>query len=180
MKQGLSQVFGAANLKLIYDTPHNLVWPKDNDGKYFHRKGTSPAEGWEWSLKNTLEHSGEPVFIPGSMGSASFIMEGQGNEEALCSASHGAGRSLSRGKALKHNESDFEDFLKNFRIITPIDPKRQDIRGRKDILRQWHDALKKEAPFAYKNVHPVVNTLKEANIALPVAEVKPILTLKGN
>jgi tRNA-splicing ligase RtcB len=181
MKQSLSQIFGKVEAKLIYDTPHNLVWPADALGYHVHRKGTSPAQGWEWSVESGLDWMhGEPVLIPGSMGSASFIMEGQGNAEALRSASHGAGRSLSRGKALKHDEKAFEEFLKKFRIITPIDPKRQDIKSRKDILKQWHDALKKEAPFAYKNVYPVVDTLRDAKIAKPVAEVQPILTLKGH
>lgn len=181
MKQALSKVFGQVDLRLLYDTPHNLVWPKDGMGNYVHRKGTSPAGGPEWSIQQKADIvSGEPVLIPGSMGAASFIMEGQGNPSALKSASHGAGRSLSRGKALKHSEKAFKEFLENFRIITPIDPNRRDIRGRKDILKQYYESLKKEAPFAYKDVYPVVDTLRDAEIAKPVAEVFPLLTLKGN
>jgi len=167
MLQALNAVFGETSGQLLYDTPHNLVWPADSSGDYVHRKGTSPAD------------DNEPVLIPGSMGAASFIMRGQGNHDALCSASHGAGRSLSRGNALKHDERAFEAFLQRFRIVTPIDPNRSDIRKRKDIVKQWHDSLKKEAPFAYKNVYPVVNTLKDAGIAQPVVEVQPLLTVKG-
>lgn len=187
-KQALSEVFDdAVEMKQIYDTPHNLAW-EDALGLVLHRKGTSPAESrdiWQLGLaKETVERMavtcGEPVLIPGSMGSASFVMEGCGNTEALKSASHGAGRSLSRGKALKHDEKAFEEFLGKFRIITPIDPTRRDIKGRKDILQQWHDSLKKEAPFAYKDVYPVVNTLRDAAIATPVAELQPLLTLKGH
>jgi RNA-splicing ligase RtcB len=188
-KQALSEVFGdgAIEMRQVYDTPHNLAW-EDAMGYVLHRKGTSPAEGRDlWFLgldEKTKEEMGvacgEPVLIPGSMGSASFVMEGCGNIEALKSASHGAGRSLSRGKALKHDEKAFREFLTKFRIITPIDPNRRDIRGRKDILKQWHDSLKKEAPFAYKDVYPVVNTLRDAKIAKPVAELQPILTLKGS
>jgi tRNA-splicing ligase RtcB len=188
-KQALSEVFGegAVEMKQVYDTPHNLAW-EDAAGTVLHRKGTSPAESrdvWHLGLdKATQERMavtcGEPVLIPGSMGSASFVMEGCGNIDALKSASHGAGRSLSRGKALKHDEAAFQEFLTKFRIITPIDPNRRDIKGRKDILQQWHDSLKKEAPFAYKDVYPVVNTLKDAKIATPVAELQPILTLKGS
>lgn len=188
-KQALCEVFGegAVEMKQVYDTPHNLAW-EEPLGMVLHRKGTSPAESrdvWQLGLdKATQERMavtcGEPVLIPGSMGSASFVMEGCGNTEALKSASHGAGRSLSRGKALKHDEGAFEEFLTKFRIITPIDPNRRDIKGRKDILQQWHDSLKKEAPFAYKDVYPVVKTLEDAKIATPVAELQPILTLKGS
>ena len=149
-KQALSEVFGKDRIKMsqVYDTPHNLAW-EDAMGYVLHRKGTSPAEGpdlWNLSLDEETRNRmgvicGEPVLIPGSMGSASFVMEGCGNTEALKSASHGAGRSLSRGKALKHDEATFQEFLKKFRIITPIDPKRRDIKSRKDILKQWHDFL---------------------------------------
>jgi tRNA-splicing ligase RtcB len=187
-KQALSEVFGdVIEMKQVYDTPHNLAW-EEPLGMVLHRKGTSPAESrdvWSHGLDQATQKRmavtcGEPVLIPGSMGSASFVMEGCGNINALKSASHGAGRSLSRGKALKHDEKAFEEFLGKFRIITPIDPNRRDIKGRKDILQQWHDSLKKEAPFAYKDVYPVVNTLKDAKIARPVAELQPILTLKGS
>lgn len=187
-KQALSEIgFSDIAMKQVYDTPHNLAW-EDAAGTVLHRKGTSPAESrdlWWYGLDEATRERmailcGEPVLIPGSMGSSSFVMEGMGNVEALKSASHGAGRSLSRGKALKHDERAFEEFLTKFRVITPIDPNRRDIKGRKDILQQWHDSLKKEAPFAYKDVYPVVNTLKDAKIAGPVAELKPLLTLKGH
>ena len=167
-KQALSKCLGRSpRMKQIYDTPHNLAWQLE-EGKVLHRKGSSPAE------------YGEPVLIPGSMGASSYLMSGLGNTDALNSASHGAGRALSRGKALKIDEGKFEEFLKEFRIVTPIDPNRRDIKSRKDILKQWHDALKKEAPFAYKDIYPVVNTLKDGGVAEPVAELKPLLTIKGS
>lgn len=181
LKQALGEVGLPSSLRLIYDTPHNLAWPANSEGHVVHRKGTSPACGQEWSYNRGFDrYCGEPVLIPGSMGSASFVMEGCGNEGALYSASHGAGRSLSRGKALKYDDEVFQTFLREFRIVTPIDPQRHDIRGRKDILKKYHESLKKEAPFAYKDVYPVVNTLRDARIAMPVAELRPLLTVKGN
>jgi len=106
-------------------------------------------------------------------------MEGCGNPDALATASHGAGRKLSRGESLKGYDAEFAKFLQEFRIITPIDPNRQDIRRRTDILDKYYDNLKKEAPFAYKDVGPIVQTLNDAAIAKPVAELKPLLTIKG-
>jgi len=182
LQQAIAEAYEfAPSLNLLYDTPHNLAWPANNEGHIVHRKGTSPACGNEWSFNRGFERPcGEPVLIPGSMGSSSFIMQGLGNSDALYSASHGAGRSLSRGKALKFDDEAFQAFLRDFRIITPIDPNRKDIKSRKDILKKYHESLKKEAPFAYKDVYPVVNTLRDAKIADPVAELSPILTLKGN
>ena len=184
-KQALSKFIPiGVKMSCIYDTPHNLAW-ETTEG-VLHRKGTSPAEGIDWftALPAELQEQspivGEPVLIPGSMGSSSYLMEGMGNTQAFCSASHGAGRALSRGKALKYDESTFEKFLREFRIITPIDPKRHDLKGRKDIIKKYRESLKKEAPFAYKDVFPVVDTLRDAKIASPVAELRPILTLKGS
>jgi len=86
-------------------------------------------------MANTVfGYYGEPVLIPGSMGSSSYILCGLGNEESLFSASHGAGRKLSRGKALKEDHAKFVEFMKRFHVVTPIDPKRPDIAGRADIL----------------------------------------------
>jgi len=171
--QAFQEIIGQHKFELIYDSPHNLAW-RDGTG-ILHRKGSCPAGTYQ--TENS--YFGEPVLVPGSMGSASFLMEGKGNQEALCSASHGAGRALSRGAALHASEEEFEKFLKEFRIITPLDPKRPDVKNRPDIYQKWHDALKKEAPFAYKDVYPIIETLKNAGIATPVAELKPIFTVKG-
>jgi tRNA-splicing ligase RtcB len=165
--------------QLIYDSPHNLMWEKD-DESIVHRKGAAPANpmGY-WGFEEARNFVGEPVLVPGSMGSPSYLMEGLGSREALYSAAHGAGRALSRGEALKHDDAALDEFLKHFRVVTPIDPNRRDIKRRKDIVTKWRDALKKEAPYAYKNIYPVVDTLENAGIARRVAELQPLLTLKG-
>jgi len=181
LRQALSEIYDDASIqaRLIYDKPHNLAWKMN--GEIIHRKGTSPASGTAWSTNRGFEYScGEPVLVPGSMGAPSYVMEGQGNAEALYSACHGAGRALSRGKALKYDDDAYQRFLSNYRVVTPIDPKRKDIRERKDILKKYHESLKKEAPFAYKNTLPVIRTLQDAGIAQPVAKLHPLLTIKGN
>lgn len=175
MRQALRQIFEDFSYDLVYDSPHNLVWDR-GESRILHRKGACPAGGIG---EGCDPYFGEVVLVPGSMGSASFVMEGCGNVDALGTASHGAGRNLSRGDALHHNEEEFQKFLKEFRIITPIDPKRPDIRVRPEIVKKYLEAIKKEAPFAYKDIGPVVRTLQDAGVATPVAELKPILTLKG-
>lgn len=174
MHQAFAEEFGQHQFDLVYDTPHNLTW-QQSDGGVLHRKGASPAGGIG---EGPDAYFGEPVLIPGSMGSVSYLMEGLGNAEALGTASHGAGRSLSRGDSLHYSETEYQTFLQKFRIITPIDPKRPDFRNRPDILKKYHDELKKEAPFAYKPIYPVVDTLRDAKIASPVAELTPLFTLK--
>jgi len=123
--------------------------------------------------------SGEPVIIPGSMGSSSFLLAGLGCPESMASASHGAGRSLSRGDALRASDDELHEFLKHFRIVTPVDPRRADLRGRRDIIQKWEEELKKEAPWAYKDISSVIETQTAAGVGRVIAELCPLLTVKG-
>ncbi len=177
----LRQVVGEADFPLLYDAPHNLVWKEERDGGevVLHRKGACPARGFEAMEGTPFAYQGEPVLVPGSMGANSFILVGQGNAASLSSASHGAGRTLSRGDAMKGHHAEFEAFLKAFRIVTPVDLRRPEIRQRRDILEAKLADIKQEAPFAFKGIAPVVETLTAAGIARPVAEVTPLMTVKG-
>lgn len=174
--QALEATLGAPfEFPLVYDTPHNLAWARP-DGRVLHRKGASPAGGHG---EGPDAWFGEPVLVPGSMGSPSWVMEGRGNDEALGSASHGAGRQEHRGAASHHSDAELERFLAEFRVVTALDPRRHDVRRRPDLLEAWRRGLKEEAPWAYKPVTPVVETLEAANIAVRVAELRPLLTVKG-
>jgi tRNA-splicing ligase RtcB len=177
----LHKVVGATKFPLLYDAPHNLLWKEQRDGHevVVHRKGACPARGFAAMEGTPYAYQGEPVLVPGSMGANSFIMVGQGSSEALCSASHGAGRTMSRGDAMRGHEAEFEAFMKAFRIVTPTDLRRPDIRQRRDIYNAKLEEIKQEAPFAFKGIGPVVETLTAAGIARPVAEVVPLLTVKG-
>jgi tRNA-splicing ligase RtcB len=177
----LREVHGEVDFSLLYDAPHNLVWrqrAKDED-LYIHRKGACPARD-ALALQDTpFAYHGEPVLVPGSMGASSFVLVGQGNAEALWSASHGAGRSLSRGEAARGHDEEFRKFLERFRVVTPVDLRRPDIRMRRDIVEQKLADIKQEAPYAYKGIGPIVETLTRAGIARPVAELVPLMTIKG-
>lgn len=174
--QAIEQALGARfDFPLVYDTPHNLAWQQP-DGRVLHRKGASPAGGFG---EGPDAWFGEPVLVPGSMGSASWVMEGRGHAEALGSASHGAGRQEHRGAASHHGDEELDRFLAEFRVVTALDPSRQDVKRRPEILEAWRRGLKEEAPWAYKPVTPVVETLEDAGIAVRVAELRPLLTVKG-
>ena len=76
-------------------------------------------------------------------------------------------------------DDEFRKFMEEFRIVTPTDLRRPDVRSRPDILSKKLEEIKQEAPFAYKGIGPVVNTLTAAGIARPVVELVPIMTIKG-
>jgi len=69
--------------------------------------------------------------------------------------------------------------LENFRVVTPVDFRRPDIRLRPDIVQEKLADLKKEAPYAYKGIGPVIRTLEHAHMARPVVELRPLMTVKG-
>lgn len=156
---------------LLYDAPHNMLWREGES--WIHRKGATPARGMEDLMGTPFQSTGEPVLVPGSMGTSSFLMAGLGSEEALCSASHGAGRVLSRGQAMQKPSDGFATWLD--RVVTPLDVR----RVRSDIARDHLKDLWQEAPEAYKNIQAIMETLQGADMATPVAELEPLLTLKG-
>lgn len=146
MRLRLREVFGDVEAPLVYDLPHNIV--RAEDGGWVSRKGACPA------------HTRQPVIIPGSMGTASYLMEGLGNADFLCSASHGAGRAHSR-HALYHKQED-ELGLKGVDCITLKAERRRE-----------------EAPLAYKPIHDVIEAQEAAGMVQRVARLRPILTFKA-
>lgn len=113
------------------------------------------------------------------MGAASYLLQGQGNDAALCSACHGVGRILSRGKSRRVDQAQCRETFSRLRVVTPIDPTSVEVRTRRDVLAEYHDRLKEEVPYAYKDITPVVTTVEDAAIAKRVARMWPLLTIKG-
>lgn len=142
----LRECFGELAAPLVWDGPHNLI--SREQGLLVHRKGATPA------------HVGQPVLIPGSMGQASFLMVGLGSEAWLSSASHGAGRELSRARARSLPEHELG--LAEVECIT-----------------LHRERLREEAPAAYKAIAPVIEVQVEAGIVAPVARLRPLLTFKA-
>jgi tRNA-splicing ligase RtcB len=158
--------------RLVYDAPHNLVFRSDD--VCLHRKGATPAHGPEGT-----EWLGKPVIIPGSMGAASYLLAGEGREDALESACHGAGRALSRGRAAHVPRTTFEQAIERLRVVGPIDPRSPAIARRRDILESYEKRVMEEAPYAYKAVEPVIDSIADAAIARKVARLFPLCTVKG-
>jgi tRNA-splicing ligase RtcB len=130
---------------------HNHVRPEIHFGRdcWVHRKGAQSAR------------AGEPGIIPGSMGTASFHVAGRGCKESLCSSSHGAGRKLSRTDARRTIS------------VRKLDRQMESV---------WFDhrrvqALRDEAPGAYKDIHAVMRAQKK--LTRIVRELRPILNYKG-
>jgi tRNA-splicing ligase RtcB len=144
----LRQCFPGLELPLVFDAPHNIV--TEESGCYVHRKGATPA------------YFGQPVLIPGSMGQASYLMVGQGNDRFLRSASHGAGRKLSRRDMHRLDKQGADLGLDAIECVTLKD-----------------ERLVQEAPAAYKDIGEVVSVQADAGIATPVARLRPLLTFKG-
>lgn len=143
----MREVYGAdLAVPLVFDVPHNIVL-REGD-RYVHRKGATPA------------HADQPLLIPGSMGHPSYLLVGLGNERYLSSASHGAGRALTRYQMRGRRESELG--LDGVECIT---------------LKK--ERLVQEAPAAYKPIQPVVDIQAQAGIATPVARLRPLLTFKA-
>lgn len=181
IQDALTSLLGEFDMELLYDAPHNYIWKKQVAGEdyFIHRKGACCAGGCEEMEGTEFAYYGEPVMIPGSMGSSSYLLRGSGNSESLWSASHGAGRKKSRGDAIRGNDEAFRQFMEKFHIITPIDPNRNDLKGRTDILKKWEESIRAEAPYAYKDIDEVIAVHATHDMAVPVARLEPIFTVKS-
>lgn len=177
MRAGLAAECGDPDARLLYDAPHNLFW-RDGD-RVVHRKGATPAGGHAAMAGGPYAMWGEPVIVPGSMGASSFVLRGHGDPRTLASACHGAGRRVPRGAAARGSDAELDAFLREFRVVTPLDHRDPAVARRSDVLAAWRRDLKQEAPWAYKDLGPVVGSLRGGGVATPVAELRPLLTVKG-
>lgn len=146
----LRQVYGDIAAPLVYDLPHNITLP---DGNYWIvRKGACPA------------YPGQPVIIPGSMGSPSYLLMGLGCDRFLSSTSHGAGRAKSRFSMSRQGACRDEESLG----LTGV-----------DCVTLREERRIEEAPAAYKPIQPVIDAQVQAGMVKVVAKLKPVLTFKA-
>lgn len=156
-------------LELIYDVAHNIAKIEVHDGKklYVHRKGATRAfpPGSE-DLPKDYRDIGQPVLIPGSMGTASYILIGaETAKDTFYSTAHGAGRVSSRASMVKN--------IRGEEVARALEKK-----GILSKAASWK-VLAEEAPEAYKNVDEVVRVTQEAGISKIVARLVPIGVVKG-
>jgi tRNA-splicing ligase RtcB len=159
-------------MHLVFDVAHNLAKlerHRVNGGERLlcvHRKGATRAFGpGHPDLPADLRAVGQPVLIPGSMGTASWVLRGVVDNPAWDSGAHGAGRVMSRKQA-KKKESGHDV--------------RRDLEAAGIAVRPGSVALlSEEAPYAYKDVDEVVDVCHEAGLAARVARLVPVGVVKG-
>ncbi len=160
----------AEGTRQVYDVAHNVAKVERYDGRELlvHRKGATrafPAGSQE--IPEAYRQFGQPVFIPGSMGTSSFVLAGEPGslERSFGSTCHGAGRTLSRTGARKQ--------------IHGADLRRQ-LEAQGIVVRSpSNKGLAEEAPFAYKQVERVVEVVERAGLARRVVQLAPLGVVKG-
>jgi tRNA-splicing ligase RtcB len=169
----LSGHFPKWQLRTVYDVAHNIAKIEEHEinGERVrvcvHRKGATRA----FALGNpAIPHDyravGQPVLVPGDMGTASYVLVGTERAAAtFYSAAHGAGRVLSRAAAKRQVRG--EQLLKELQA--------QGIEVRAGSMA----GLAEEAPAAYKDIDRVVNVMDKTGIACKVAKFKPLAVMKG-
>ncbi|MGB5428121.1 RtcB family protein [Eudoraea sp.] len=161
-------------LKLMYDVAHNIAKVETHlvEGKQaeviVHRKGATRAFGPGFEeLPESYKSVGQPVIIPGSMGTCSYVLAGTTRSKELTfgSCCHGAGRRLSRTAAKKQvNAPVLKEYLKEKGIF---------------VEAGSFKGIAEEAPIAYKDVNMVVETVSNSGIARKVAKLRPVVVVKG-
>lgn len=171
VRQAFSEVLGGDrgdhDLGLVYDLAHNIAKFEQVGGKrlLIHRKGATRALPAGHPANPPLYRDlGHPVLIPGSMGTASYVVVAEpGVERTYCSVNHGAGRVLSRGAARRE--------------ISP-----EELRsslGEVMLPGRDYRAFLDEAPRAYKDIEAVIATFSEIGFTRPIARLLPVAVIKG-
>ncbi len=173
-RQAFERVLGNGNLHIVYDITHNIakeeVHTIDGEKKkvLVHRKGATRAfPKHRPEIPKDYYEVGQPVLIPGSMGTCSYVLVGteRAMEETFGSSCHGAGRAMSRHAAKKNITAE--------QLIKELKEKGIHVRGASK------SGLTEEKPDAYKDVSVVVDVVHNAGIAKRVAKLIPVGVIKG-
>jgi len=174
IQKALSISKSELGFQLIYDVCHNIAKVEKHkiNGKEMelcvHRKGATRSFGpYQSELAERFQKTGQPVIVPGDMGTHSFLMVGtnQSMKETFGSCCHGAGRILSRSAAKrKFNFNQVKNQLQSQGII---------------VYSVQRNTLVEESPDTYKNVTEVVEAVSLAGLAKKVVRTRPLGVLKG-
>ena len=171
-REAFAEATGSGNLALLYDVSHNLAKLEhhDVDGQRrllcVHRKGATRAlPPGHPDLPDDLAAVGQPVLVPGSMGTASWVLVGVSGGGAFFSTCHGAGRTMSRHAAIRK--------ISGAALRAQLEAAGIAVRAGSDR------GLAEEAPFAYKDVDEVVAICEHAGLARRVARLRPLGVVKG-
>lgn len=158
-----------AETRTVYDIAHNIGKSEarpDGDSYFIHRKGATRAlpPGHELN-PSAYESVGAPAIVPGNMGAPSYVLAaGERVGESYLTINHGAGRTMSR--------SDAEDRF-------TVDDMKNDTRG-VFLYRGARSDILDETPGAYKDISTIIDSVMEAGLARPVAQLRPIGNIKGD
>jgi len=175
LEEILGQGRGKLGLQLVYDQAHNIAKFETHElggskvDLLVHRKGATRAfPPGHADVPARYRAAGQPVLIPGSMGSRSYVLRGRAVETAagtFFSSAHGAGRRLSRHQAVKlAAQADVRERLGRSGIL---------------VFSLSSQGLKEEIPEAYKDVDDVVDVTVASGISAKVARLRPLLVVKG-
>src|SRR5215210_537352 len=173
VREAVRRVLGpavATGTLTVYDVAHNVAKREHHGGRELlvHRKGATRAfPPGHPDVPAAYAAVGQPVFIPGSMGTASFVLAGRQGamDRSFGTVCHGAGRALSRTNARKRvRGADLRRELEAAGIT---------VRGASD------KGLAEEAPLAYKDVERVVEVVERAGLAARVVRLRPLGVVKG-
>ena len=175
LRGAFKRVFGdATKLDLVYDVCHNIAKKERYlvDGKQrdvlVHRKGATRAfPPGHVEVTAAYRDVGQPVFIPGSMGTASWVLAGQPGsiKETFGTVCHGAGRLLSRTAARKNR--DLNQVVKDLEAAGIM------------VRSETKKGILEEVPEAYKDVDEVIEVVHNAGLAKKVARLRPMGVIKG-
>jgi tRNA-splicing ligase RtcB len=173
VRGAIAQVIGrdaADQTRQVYDVAHNVAKLESHRDRTLcvHRKGATRAfPPGHPEIPPEYRDAGQPVFIPGSMGTSSFVLAGgeRSMERSFGTACHGAGRRMSRTRARKST--------------TGAELRRQLEAEGITVRCPSNRGLAEEAPFAYKEVEAVVDVVERAGLATRVAQLRPIGVVKG-
>jgi tRNA-splicing ligase RtcB len=172
IRAAFARLLGARRcaLRLVYDVTHNTAKVEEHGPHRLcvHRKGATRSFGpSEPELPAPYRGVGQPVLIPGSMGTASYVLVGtdRARDLSLSSTCHGAGRAMSRTSAKRRvTGASLRRELEELGIV---------------VRCPSSEELAEEAPIAYKDVDRVVDVVHGADIARKVARLRPLGVVKG-
>jgi tRNA-splicing ligase RtcB (3'-phosphate/5'-hydroxy nucleic acid ligase) len=173
VRRAIAAALGAeagTGTRQVYDVAHNVAKVERHGDRDLcvHRKGATRAfPPGSSEIPERYREAGQPVFIPGSMGTASYVLAGRPGamEHSFGTVCHGAGRRLSRTAARKRIKgADLRRRLEQDGIV---------------VRSPSNRGLAEEAPFAYKDVDKVVEIVERAGLAVRVARLRPIGVVKG-
>ncbi|MFB6246633.1 MAG: RtcB family protein [Candidatus Pacearchaeota archaeon] len=174
IRSEMQKIFSGIKVGVVYDVSHNIAKFEKHlvNGEErtvcVHRKGATRSFGpGRDEIPEVYRHTGQPVLIPGSMGTPSYVMVGSEKSDELTfgSSVHGAGRVMSRSKAMKNIKGeDTKDTLQHDNI---------------EVKSRSMKAISQESPQVYKNIEEVVSVVHDLDISKKVARLKPLIVIIG-